>query len=116
MISSSVRSGAVSTASGEHRDRNHRRDSRIRMRRCRRSALDSIAEMTEIGVPMIDEQCNRLEAMMENMRREFGVLGEAVENQTAESRRTNTKLDALEARFDELTFEVRGLKADVGKL
>jgi chromosome segregation ATPase len=65
---------------------------------------------------MMNEQGNRLEAMFEDMTRQLGVMAEANAVHNERYQKIESRLDGIEARLGELTFEVRGLRADVGKI
>jgi uncharacterized protein YjbJ (UPF0337 family) len=90
------------------------------MRRYRRSALDSTAEITKMEFPMMDEQGTRTAVLLEDMDRRLKAVAEstgAVAAALADLKDTfSRRFDALDVRFVGMTTDMRDLKAEVGTL
>jgi predicted nuclease with TOPRIM domain len=90
------------------------------MRRYRRSALDSTAEITKMEFPMMDEQGTRTAVLLEDMDRRLKAVAEstgAVAAALADLKDTfSRRFDALDVRSVGMTTDMRDLKAEVGTL
>src|SRR5579872_3997953 len=65
---------------------------------------------------MMDEQRTRFEVLLEDANRNFGALAEAVAAQAADLKALKSNVEHLDARFGEMTFEMRELKKTVSQV
>jgi len=77
--------------------------------------LDSIADLNEIGVHMIEERL-RFEVLMENVETSLKVLAEANVAQVDHLYRIDDRLERLESKVDRIDMRVGILETKVDKL